>query len=152
MDDRTVIRPAIHDDLPFLANLLEELFAIEDDFVIDAQKQIRGLQLLLDVPNSTILVAHINDRIVGMVSMQQLISTAMGERVGLIEDMIVHSNFRGQGIGSMLLNSVITLSKQLGYGRLALGVDLRNTSAKSFYTQLGFQSSNMGLMYRLDNQ
>lgn len=149
MDDRTVIRPATHDDLPFLANLLEELFTIEDDFVIDTFKQIRGLQLLLNTPDITVLVAHKNDRIVGMVSMQQLISTVMGQRVGLIEDMIVHSDFRGQGIGSMLMDSVIAVSQQLGYSRLTLGVDLRNAPAKAFYTRFGFQTSNMGLMYKI---
>ena len=149
MDDRTVTRPAIDDDLPFLANLLEELFTIEDDFVIDTSRQIHGLQLLLNTPDVTVLVAHKNDRIVGMVSMQQLVSTVMGQRVGLIEDMIVHSDFRGQGIGSMLMDSVIAVSQQLGYSRLTLGVDLRNTPAKAFYTRFGFQTSNMGLMYKI---
>lgn len=84
-----------------------------------------------------------------MVSMQQLISTVMGQRVGLIEDMIVHSDFRGQGIGSMLMDSVIAVSQQLGYSRLTLGVDLRNSPAKAFYTRFGFQTSNMGLMYKI---
>jgi ribosomal protein S18 acetylase RimI-like enzyme len=144
-----IIRYAKHNDILQMAGLLGELFAIEDDYAIDTQKQMHGLQLLLDTPNTTVLVAQKKDRIVGMISMQQLISTAMGERVGLVEDMIVHSDFRGQCIGSLLLDSIITLSVQLGYCRLALGVDLRNAPAKAFYTRFGFQSSHMGLMYKI---
>lgn len=149
MGDKVSIRLANLDDLASMADLLKELFTIEDDFVIDTQKQIYGLQLLLEQSNITVLVAHYHNRIVGMVSMQQLISTSMGERVGLIEDMIVQSDFRGQRIGSLLLSSLITLSKQLGYKRLSLGVDLRNTPAKAFYAGFGFQPSNMGLMYKI---
>ncbi|MDP2078820.1 MAG: GNAT family N-acetyltransferase [Sulfuricurvum sp.] len=132
-----------------MADLLKELFTIEDDFAIDTQKQIHGLQLILEQSNTIVLVAHYHNRIVGMVSMQQLISTSMGERVGFIEDMIVQIDFRGQGIGSLLLTSLITTSKQLGYKRLSLGVDLRNTPAKAFYAKFGFHPSNMGLMYKI---
>ncbi|MDP3300416.1 MAG: GNAT family N-acetyltransferase [Sulfuricurvum sp.] len=149
MGDEFSIRLANSDDLSSMADLLKELFTIEDDFVIDRQKQIQALQLLLEQSNTTILLAHYHNRIVGMVSMQQLISTSMGERVGLIEDMIVQSDFRGQGIGSLLLSSLIIHSKQLGYKRLSLGVDLRNTLAKAFYTRFGFYTSNMGLMYKI---
>lgn len=149
MADKIVIRKAHYADLQSMAVLLEELFTIEDDFVIDTQKQIRGLQLLLNTPNSIILVAQKNDSVVGMVSIQQVISTAIGEKVGLIEDMVVHSDHRTEGIGSLLLDSLITLSIQLGCGRLSLGVDLRNHAAKSFYIRFGFKPSNMGLMYRI---
>ena len=149
MGDEFSIRLANSDDLSSMADLLEALFTIEDDFIIDTQKQVHGLQLLFEQSTTTVLVAQHHNRIVGMVSMQQLISTAVGERVGLIEDMIVQSDFRGQGIGSLLLSSLITHSKQLGYKRLSLGVDLRNTPAKAFYTRFGFHTSNMGLMYKI---
>lgn len=149
MGDEVSIRLANLNDLSSMADLLKELFTIEDDFAIDTQKQIHGLQLLLQQSNTTVLVAHYHNRIVGMVLMQQLISTSMGERVGFIEDMIVQSDFRGQGIGSLLLTSLMTASKQLGYKRLSLGVDLRNTPAKAFYARFGFQPSNMGLMYKI---
>lgn len=149
MDDEFSIREATFDDIPFMSVLLEELFTIEDDFVIDTQKQIDGLSLLLEQSNSIVLVAQHHQYTIGMVSMQELISTAMGDKVGIIEDMIIHTNFRGQGIGSLLLGYLIRLSKQLGYKRLSLGVDLRNTPAKAFYARFGFHTSNMELMYKI---
>lgn len=146
-----IIRYADHNDILQMAGLLGELFAIEDDFVIDTQKQIRGLQLLLETPDTIILVAEKNGCIVGMVSMQQFISTAMGGHVGLIEDMIITHDFRGEGIGKRLLTAMIEVSKSLGYTRITLAVDERNRTAIKFYNKFGFQTSNMGLMYKIQH-
>jgi ribosomal protein S18 acetylase RimI-like enzyme len=144
-----IVRKAHYTDISAMAQLLSELFTIEDDFIIDTDKQIRGLQLLLQHPDTTVLVAETSGHLIGMVSMQPLISTAMGERVGLIEDMIVTSDFRRMGIGKSLLGAMIEESKRLGYVRLALGADKRNESAIDFYQTFGFETSNMGLMYRI---
>ncbi|MCX6074898.1 MAG: GNAT family N-acetyltransferase [Campylobacterales bacterium] len=141
------IRQANYNDISAMAQLLSELFTIEDDFVIDTNKQICGLQLLLQHSDTIVLVAETSEHLIGMVSMQPLISTAMGEWVGLIEDMIVTSDFRRMGIGKLLLGAMIEESKRLGYGRLALGADIRNESAIAFYRTFGFETSNMGLMY-----
>lgn len=143
------IRDAHSDDVGVMAGLLVELFLIEDDFSIDIEKQIHGLQLLLETDNCLVLVAEISGQVIGMISMQSLISTAMGERVGLIEDMIVSHEFRRIGIGRLLLNTIIENANSLGYGRIALGADKRNISAITFYQKFGFEMSNMGLMYYL---
>ncbi|HEX5670287.1 MAG TPA: GNAT family N-acetyltransferase [Sulfuricurvum sp.] len=149
MVDKMVIRRAQHNDLNAMAGLLEELFGIEDDFAIDVEKQIRGLYLLLKAPNAFLYVAKYKNRVIGMISMQQMISTAMGGYVGLIEDLIVSSDFRSRGVGRLLLEAIITKSVQLGYSRLALGADERNHTAIAFYRTFGFEMSNMGLMYHM---
>jgi ribosomal protein S18 acetylase RimI-like enzyme len=141
------IRNAHHDDLDAMLGLLVELFLIEDDFTIDIEKQICGLELLLESQNCFVLVAEISGQVIGMISMQGLISTAIGERVGLIEDMIVSNEFRRIGVGRLLLASMIEYAKSFGYGRIALGADRRNKSAIAFYQTFGFEISNMGLMY-----
>lgn len=149
MDANVTLRKANSNDLQAMADLIAELFVIEDDFVIDTDKQSRGLQLLLQNHDAIILVAETSNRVIGMISMQSLISTAMGERVGLIEDMIVTHEFRRIGVGRLLLHSMIENANSLGYGRIALGADRRNDSAIAFYQTFGFEISNMGLMYYL---
>lgn len=133
-----------------MSSLLSELFAIEDDFIVDAEKQSCGLKLLLDTPNAVVLVAEEDERVIGMVSMQSLVSTAIGESVGLIEDMIVTQAHRSKGIGSSLLEALITESAKKNYGRLSLGADNRNSGAIAFYQKYGFTTSHMGLMYRIN--
>jgi ribosomal protein S18 acetylase RimI-like enzyme len=144
----SIRRPA-DTDIPAMANLLSELFAIEDDFKIDIQKHSRGLKLLLETPSAIIFVAQEDNGVVGMATLQTLLSTAMGDYVGLIEDVVVHETYRGRGIGTSLLEALIAESEKAGLKRLALGADHRNTNAIAFYQKKGFTASHMGLMYRL---
>ncbi|MDO9139860.1 MAG: GNAT family N-acetyltransferase, partial [Methylobacter sp.] len=53
------IRTAQPKDVPQLVVLLQTLFAIEADFDFDADKQARGLQLLLHSDNACIWVAEL---------------------------------------------------------------------------------------------
>ncbi|MDO9057054.1 MAG: GNAT family N-acetyltransferase [Sulfuricurvum sp.] len=144
-----MIRRACYDDIDAMAGLLSELFAIEDDFSIDIEKQSRGLKLLLDTPSAILLVVESKEGVIGMATLQTLISTAMGEKVGLIEDVIVSEAYRGTGIGKALLEALIAESEGAGLKRLALGADHRNHKAIAFYQKQRFSISNMGLMYRL---
>lgn len=141
------IRRARYDDIPAMANLLSKLFTIEDDFAIDIEKQSHGLKLLLDTENAIVLVAQEEENVIAMATVQKLVSTAMGEYVGLIEDVIVHEAYRGKGIGKSLLEELITESEIAGLKRLALGADHRNHNAIAFYEKFGFTTSQMGLMY-----
>lgn len=143
------IRRASYEDISDMSRLLGELFAIEDDFTIDTEKQSRGLKLLLETPNAIVLVVQEGQTVIAMATLQTLVSTAMGEYVGLIEDVIVQESHRGRGIGKSLLDTLIAESEKAGLKRLALGADHRNHNAIAFYQKLGFSTSNMGLMYRV---
>jgi ribosomal protein S18 acetylase RimI-like enzyme len=143
------IRRATYNDIPAMANLLRELFSIEDDFTIDLEKHSLGLKLLLDTHGAIVLVAQEEESVIGMATIQKLVSTAMGEYVGLIEDVVVSESYRGRGIGKRLLEALIAESEKAGLKRLALGADHRNHNAIAFYQKYGFTTSHMGLMYRI---
>lgn len=149
MSQAVIIRKASMDDIEAMGQLLSELFAIEDDFVIDEEVQKSGLRLLLENADADVYVADDFGRVIGMVSMQKLISTAIGKSVGLIEDLIITKSYRGRGIGSRLVEALIAESVKKGYGRLSLGADHRNSAALTFYCTKGFALSHMGLMYRI---
>lgn len=142
------VRRAKRADVSAMVELLCELFTIEDDFTIDRPKHERGLNLLLENPDAVVLVVEHEDKVIGMASVQPLISTAIGERVGLIEDVVITSAFRGNGIGRGLIQTLINETQQAGMKRLALGADERNLGAIEFYKKFGFTTSRMGLMYR----
>lgn len=142
------IRKAAISDIPVMVELLCELFAIEDDFTIDRQKHALGLTLLLENPDAVVLVIEEENSVIGMASVQPLISTVIGERVGLIEDVVIASRFRGNGFGKQLIERLIEETEKMGMKRLALGADARNVGAIEFYKKLGFLTSHMGLMYR----
>jgi len=137
------MRVAQKDDIPAMANLLSELFAIEVDFEIDLEKQQRGLTLLLESNQAVVFVAEVEHQIIGMCSLQLLISTAQGSRVGLIEDVIITKNRQKQGIGKQLLETVKNWAKQQGLTRLQLLADKTNQNALDFYQSNDWKTTQL---------
>jgi len=139
------IRPAKPSDIPQLLELLKALFTIEADFTFDTDKQTCGLKLLLDSRKDCILVAEsLNDeKIVGLCTVQTLISTAEGGRVGLLEDLIVAAEFRNQGIATQLLAEIEAWAESQNLKRLQLLADRNNLSALEFYKRQGWQSTQL---------
>lgn len=137
------IRVAQKTDIPAMANLLSELFAIEVDFQIDLEKQQRGLALLFDSEQAVIFIAEFENQIIGMCSLQILISTAQGSKVGLIEDVIVTKNHQKQGVGKQLLEAVKSWAIQQGLTRLQLLADKTNQPALDFYRQQDWKTTQL---------
>src|SRR6202022_4096815 len=104
MSDNVVIEPATEADLDELSSLLGELFSQESDFRPNKEKQLRGLRLIFEQPNrGRVFVLRRDNAIVGMINLLFTISTAEGGFVVLLEDLVVHKEYRGKGYGSMLL-------------------------------------------------
>jgi ribosomal protein S18 acetylase RimI-like enzyme len=139
------IRTAKPSDIPQLVELLKELFTIEADFDFDQEKQASGLNLLLKSEKDCILVAELlsENRVLGMCTVQTLISTAEGGPVGLLEDLIVAADFRHQGIGAILLAEAVNWAECKGLKRLQLLADKSNLPALNFYQKQGWQSTQL---------
>ena len=130
------IRHARSEDIPRLCDLLAELFSLESDFVPDREKQAHGLGALIAHPPGKVLVlvAVCDGQVVGMATVQTLLSTAEGGRVGLVEDVIVDRAFRNRGVGTRLLEEVEEWSGKAGLLRLQLLADIDNQPALDFYS------------------
>ena len=138
------IRIATLDDIPDLCQLLELLFSQEAEFVPDRALARAGLEQIIAQPErGRILVARDEAAIVGMVNLLFTISTALGGRVALLEDMIVHPARRGGGAGSELLRAAIEAAREAGCRRITLLTDRDNEAAQNFYRKHGFTLSDM---------
>ena len=64
---------------------------------------------------------------------------------GFIYDLLLHTQFRGRGLGKQAMFALEKKAKDLGLASLALNVFEDNIVAKALYTSLGYQvqSSNM---------
>jgi GNAT superfamily N-acetyltransferase len=140
------IRRATRKDVPALVELLCALFAIETDFTVEPRRHARGLGLLLGQAGrgrSVVLVATLAGRVVGMASVQTVISTAEGALSGWVEDVVVAAELRGQGVGRRLMAAVDSWARRHGVRRLQLVADRRNQSALTFYDRLGYTRTHM---------
>jgi len=145
-----LIRLARETDIGAMAGLLAELFAIEADFEPDTEKQTSALAMLLESDTAEVLVADIDGEVIGMCTMQRLVSTAEGGWSGLIEDVIVAEGYRGRGIGTLLLQGMTRRATAWGIGRLQLLADDGNSSAHDFYASRGWHPTGLhALRHRL---
>jgi GNAT superfamily N-acetyltransferase len=139
-----IIRKATKEDIPQLCTLLDYLFSLEEEFTPNTELQVKGLNAILDDSDiGQIYAAVEDDKIVGMVSLLYTISTALGSRVAVLEDMIVDPSYRKQGIGTKLIKYAQEDAKSNSCMRVTLLTDSENLKAQKFYRDCGFDLSPM---------
>jgi ribosomal protein S18 acetylase RimI-like enzyme len=135
------IRPAEPRDVDGMIALLKSLFGIEADFAFDEARQRAGLGLLLQSGNARVLVAETAGRVVGMCSVQTVVSTAEGGLSGWVEDVVVAEDCQGQGVGRRLLERLEAWATENGVTRLQLLADRNNATALGFYERMGWDGT-----------
>ena len=143
MPEAVNIRPATFDDLDSLTGLIRDLSSIEEDFVQDGPRQRRGLEMMLNSGRGCILVADADGAVVGMCSGQLTVPTAEGGPAVLVEDLLVHQDWRGRGIGSALMDSIAAWAKGNNQARLQLLADRNTVPALEFYKSLDWQPTRL---------
>ena len=145
-----IIRRAAAADIPVMTGLLGELFGIEDDFHIDPHSQRRGLELMLARPEERcVLVADTGSEVVGMCTLQVVVSTAMGGPAGLLEDLVVTTSHRGRSIGSRLLETMESWCVSRNILRIQLLADAHNERALDFYSVHAWQGTRLVCLRKL---
>ena len=140
---------AIHSDISELIALLKSLFEQEEEFEPNPEAQRKALsKIILDPKIGIILVAKDDEKILGMINLLFTESSALGSKVAILEDMVVLSKSRSEGVGSKLMDYAISEAKKEGCKRITLLTDIKNTKAQSFYQKKGFVKSKM-TPYRL---
>lgn len=138
------IREAIPNDVLALCGLLEVLFSGEREFMPNVDVQKCALEMILSNPEvGKIFVCENDGEMIGMVSLLFTISTALGGKVAMLEDMVVAPLFQGKGFGKKLLAHAILEAKRLTCKRITLLSDTDNVKAHHFYEQFGFKYSPM---------
>ena len=135
---------ATEKDLPQLVQLLGQLFEQEAEFSANAAKQEAALRMILaDAKVGRIFVARDGKKAIAMASVLFTVSTAEGGRAALFEDLVVHADYRKQGIGEALLKHVVAQARDEGVLRLTLLTDMQNERAQAMYRRAGFTGSPM---------
>ena len=131
-------------DLDELVHLLNVLFTQDIEFEPDFIRQRIGLELIiLNREIGEILVMKMDGKAIGMVSLLYSISTALGGKVATLEDMVIDTDYRAQGLGKELLNAAIEFAHRRGCLRITLLTDFDNDRAIRFYQNSGFSLSKM---------
>lgn len=101
----------------------------------------KTLQSELNNPNSYYIVAKLNAEIVGFAGIWKSVDDVH------ITDIVVKKDFRKKGIGSLLLEKLISLTKELKFKELTLEVNSNNEPAKKLYLKFGFKELGIRKRY-----
>ncbi|HME45797.1 MAG TPA: GNAT family N-acetyltransferase [Syntrophorhabdales bacterium] len=138
------IRLANADDVARCAELLGMLFSQEREFSPDLEAQSKGLAMIVNNPDAGFVLVYEDGGIIqGMVLILFTVSTALGKRVAILEDMIVTPDFRAKGVGTSLVERALELALDKGCGRVTLLTDHDNEAAHKIYRKCGFTKSDM---------
>lgn len=130
-------RLALRQDMPRVLELIQELAIFEKEphaieiTVSDLENDGFGTD-----PKFTCFVVEVDKTIEGIALVYTRYSTWKGQALHL-EDLIVSQKCRGQGLGTLLLDTVVKHANQLGVKRVSWEVLDWNESAIKFYESKG---------------
>jgi L-amino acid N-acyltransferase YncA len=84
------------------------------------------------------IVAQVGQRVVGYGTYGKFRS-ASGYHPTVEHSLHVHSEFRGQGIGSEILKHLITLAKERSQNAMIAGIDASNVGSIALHEKFGFK-------------
>jgi GNAT superfamily N-acetyltransferase len=106
-----------------------------------------------DVEDAAILVAEIEDEIVGFAYIQYEAKdySNLLETAAWLHDIYIAEEARGQNAGKLLIERSIAAAKELGADKLMLSVAAKNEFARAFFERSGFKETMVEMMLDLTN-
>lgn len=108
------------------AEWINQLLARDDFFLIDERE---------------------DGRMVAMATL--LVEKTLGDRFGILEDVVVGRKYRGRGLGEKLVRRAIRLAQELHLSSIELTSRPSRRAANKLYRKLGFKKRNTNC-YRLN--
>ncbi|MER7671844.1 GNAT family N-acetyltransferase [Kitasatospora sp. NPDC096128] len=101
-------------------------------------------------PHQHLVVAERAGRVIGTLQLTVIpcLSRA-GSTRAIIEAVRIHSDERGSGLGTQLIEWAVERARQLGVDLVQLTSDATRTDAHRFYERLGFTASHVGFKLKL---
>lgn len=142
-------RFATKDDLPAIISLLADdvLGVARESLDIGTHiKYERAFSAICAQTGNQILLGIRDNEIAAMLQLTFIPSLShQGGTRAQIESVRVKGNLRGYGIGKLLFQRAIDISKQAGCVVIQLTTDQRRNDALRFYEKLGFQHTHRGM-------
>jgi len=134
-----LIKPMSEEDIDGVLNIEEKSFTTpwsREAFIMEVKKN----------NLAKYVVAEANGRIVGYGGMWLIIDE------GHITNIAVDPEYRGKGIGNLILDGLVNICKEKGIERITLEVRRSNTVAQGLYRKYGFDDCGIRPGYYTDNK
>lgn len=136
---KPTIRAALPGDFPAIC----ELFPHESNPSTDREKHEKDLRMLLEQSpgSSAVFVAVQEGQVLGLCTVRTAASGTEDGPAGIVENLVVHRDSRGQSIGGSLLGSAMIWCTKQGITRMQLLADRDDASALQFCFSRGWNNT-----------
>lgn len=128
------IRPVKKEDKESLVKLFTQLIGVENDFDLDT---------ILGDDRCKCIVLEDDGVVIGSATLSLYNSPVKGG-VGVVEDVIVDENYRGQSLGRKLMDELIEIGEKENITFITLTSNPKREAARRLYQSLGFELSDTG--------
>lgn len=145
-----MIRPAVPADVPAILSLVRELAAYERAASSVVATETAFHEVLFG-PSPAVFchVAEEDGAVVGFALWFLNFSTWLGRHGLYLEDLYVQPAYRGRGLGKALLETLVGIARERGYGRVEWWVLDWNEPAQAFYRSMGAEPMDEWTVWRL---
>ncbi|MFG1665996.1 GNAT family N-acetyltransferase [Streptomyces sp. Y7] len=145
------IRPAATDDIPAIIGMLaDDPLGAQRESPDDLTPYLAAFERLTADPNQHLVVAVREGRVIGTLQLTVIPGLSRrGATRSIIEAVRIHSDERGSGLGTRLIEWAIDESRRQNCQLVQLTSDKSRTDAHRFYERLGFASSHTGFKLEL---
>lgn len=132
-----------------------QLFA-EDDVIANREKlseplsdcYVNGFKRIASDPNNELVVVEMDHKIIGTLQITYIpYLLYQGSIRSLIEAVFISSEYRGQGIGTQMMQWAIERTKKRGCKIVQLTSNKKRKQAHRFYKRLGFKATHQGFKF-----
>ncbi|NPV01112.1 MAG: GNAT family N-acetyltransferase [Brevinematales bacterium] len=134
------IRPAVVGDIPAISKLLSELGEIMHNLTGGSRINIENtLRKMFEIPEIYYtIIAERNGAYAGLCSAVFYKTLLHKGGTALINELVVKKEYRGEGIGRMLVENMVMEARKRGMDEIEVGTEKSNIKASGFYKKIGF--------------
>ena len=134
------------ENIPTIVNLMVNFYAI-DGYPINKENTTNLFSEFVNKPESgKCFVIKYNNEICGYILLIQFMSFEMGGYVMLLDELYIHTDFQGKGIGKSAMQFVKDFAKTNNYKKIVLEVEPHNQRAIHLYEKESFRKHKRDLM------
>ena len=141
------IRAALPSDLEGLLNLYQQLNSSDEETSLDLAAS--RLDQINQLPGSAVLLGLLGHDLVASCTLIVIPNlTNGGKPYGLIENVVTHAGYRGQGYGTSILHAAAKAAWDAGCYKVMLLTGSKQLSTLKFYENAGFDQTKTGFQMR----
>jgi GNAT superfamily N-acetyltransferase len=131
-----LIRDVTHRDFDQVFGLLKQLWSYKE---LDYEAMKKMFDHNIQSPDHFYIVALYGPQVVGFCSLNVKHNLWQQAYLGNVDEMVVEENYRGQGIGKLLMQRITEKAKEKNCKCLELESSFHREQAHAFYKELGFE-------------